>query len=128
MIRSGKVNLTVLGAMEVSDTGDIANWKIPGKMVKGMGGAMDLVASAKNIIVAMMHTNPKGESKLLPACSLPLTGVRCVKKIVTDLALLEVTPDGFLLLERAPGVTVEEIKTKTAGRLLINGDIPEMQF
>jgi 3-oxoacid CoA-transferase subunit B len=97
-------------------------------MVKGMGGAMDLVASAKNIIVAMMHTNPKGESKLLPACSLPLTGVRCVKKIVTDLALLEVTPDGFLLLERAPGVTVEEIKTKTAGRLLINGDIPEMQF
>ena len=128
MIRSGKVNLTVLGAMEVSDTGDIANWKIPGKMVKGMGGAMDLVASAKNIIVAMMHTNPKGESKLLPACSLPLTGVRCVKKIVTDLALLEVTPDGFHLLERAPGVTVEEIKTKTAGRLLINGDIPEMQF
>jgi 3-oxoacid CoA-transferase subunit B len=128
MIRSGKVNLTVLGAMEVSDTGDIATWKIPGKMVKGMGGAMDLVASAKNIIVAMMHTNPKGESKLLPACSLPLTGVRCVKKIVTDLALLEVTPDGFLLLERAPGVTVEEIKTKTAGRLLINGDIPEMQF
>ncbi|MCX6323399.1 MAG: CoA transferase subunit B [Sphingobacteriales bacterium] len=128
MIRSGKVNLTVLGAMEVSDTGDIANWKIPGKMVKGMGGAMDLVASAKNIIVAMMHTNPKGESKLLPACSLPLTGVRCVKKIVTDLALLEVTPDGFLLLERAPGVTVEEIKTKTAGRLLIKGDIPEMQF
>jgi 3-oxoacid CoA-transferase subunit B len=128
MIRSGKVNLTVLGAMEVSDTGDIANWKIPGKMVKGMGGAMDLVASAKNIIVAMMHTNPKGESKLLPACSLPLTGVRCVKKIVTDLALLEVTPDGFQLLERAPGVTVEEIKTKTAGRLLIDGDIPEMQF
>jgi 3-oxoacid CoA-transferase subunit B len=128
MIRSGKVNLTVLGAMEVSDTGDIANWKIPGKMVKGMGGAMDLVASAKNIIVAMMHTNPKGESKLLPACSLPLTGVRCVKKIVTDLALLEVTPDGFHLLERAPGVTVEEIKTKTAGRLLIDGDIPEMQF
>jgi 3-oxoacid CoA-transferase subunit B len=128
MIRSGKVNLTVLGAMEVSDTGDIANWKIPGKMVKGMGGAMDLVASAKNIIVAMMHTNPKGESKLLPACSLPLTGVRCVKKIVTDLALLEVTPDGFLLLERASGVTVEEIKTKTAGRLLIKGDIPEMQF
>jgi 3-oxoacid CoA-transferase subunit B len=128
MIRSGKVNLTVLGAMEVSDTGDIANWKIPGKMVKGMGGAMDLVASAKNIIVAMMHTNPKGESKLLPACSLPLTGVRCVKKIVTDLALLEVTPDGFLLLERAPGVTVEEIKEKTAGRLLVNGDIPEMQF
>ncbi len=128
MIRSGKVNLTILGAMEVSDTGDIANWKIPGKMVKGMGGAMDLVASAKNIIVAMMHTNPKGESKLLPACSLPLTGVRCVKKIVTDLALLEVTPDGFHLLERAPGVTVEEIKTKTAGRLLIDGDIPEMQF
>jgi len=97
-------------------------------MVKGMGGAMDLVASAKNIIVAMMHTNPKGESKLLPACSLPLTGVRCVKKIVTDLALLELTPDGFLLLERAPGVTVEEIKAKTAGRLLVNGEIPEMQF
>lgn len=127
MIRAGKVDLTVLGAMEVSDNGDIANWKIPGKMVKGMGGAMDLVASAKNIIVAMMHTNPKGESKLLPACSLPLTGVNCVKKIVTDLAVLEVTPDGFRLLERAPDVTVEEIKAKTAGRLIIDGEIPVIQ-
>ena len=128
MIRAGKVDLTVLGAMEVSDNGDIANWKIPGKMVKGMGGAMDLVASAKNIIVAMMHTNPKGESKLLPQCKLPLTGKHCVKKIVTELAVLDVTIDGFKLLERAPGVTVEEIKTKTAGKLIINGDIPEMQF
>ncbi|MBC9930768.1 3-oxoacid CoA-transferase subunit B [Chitinophaga qingshengii] len=128
MIRAGKVDLTVLGAMEVSDKGDIANWKIPGKMVKGMGGAMDLVASAKNIIVAMMHTNPKGESKLLPACSLPLTGVNCVKKIVTDLAVLEVTPDGFRLLERAPDVTVEEIKAKTAGRLIVDGDIPTVKL
>lgn len=128
MIRAGKVNLTVLGAMEVSDEGDIANWKIPGKMVKGMGGAMDLVASAKNIIVAMMHTNPKGESKLLPACTLPLTGKRCVKKIVSDLAVLDVTPDGFKLLERAPGVSVQEIVTKTAGRLLVEGEIPEMSF
>ena len=128
MIRAGKVDLTVLGAMEVSDNGDIANWKIPGKMVKGMGGAMDLVASAKNIIVAMMHTNPKGESKLLPQCTLPLTGKHCVKKIVTELAVLDVNIDGFKLLERAPGVTVEEIKTKTAGKLIINGDIPEMQF
>lgn len=128
MIRSGKVDLTVLGAMEVSENGDIANWKIPGKMVKGMGGAMDLVASAKNIIVAMMHTNPKGESKLLPSCSLPLTGVRCVKKIVSDLAVLEVTADGFKLLERAPGISVEEIKEKTAGKLLIDGEIPEMLF
>jgi 3-oxoacid CoA-transferase subunit B len=126
MIRAGKVDLTVLGAMEVSENGDIANWKIPGKMVKGMGGAMDLVASARNIIVAMMHTNPKGESKLLPECSLPLTGVRCVKKIVSDLAVLEVTDHGFRLLERAPGVTVEEIKSKTAGKLIIEGDIPEM--
>lgn len=128
MIRSGKVDLTVLGAMEVSENGDIANWKIPGKMVKGMGGAMDLVASAKNIIVAMMHTNPKGESKLLPACSLPLTGTRCVKKIVTDLAVLEVTEDGFKLLERAPGVSVEEIKEKTLGKLVVEGDIKEMEF
>jgi 3-oxoacid CoA-transferase subunit B len=128
MIRGGHVNLTVLGAMEVSDQGDIANWKIPGKMVKGMGGAMDLVASAKNIIVAMMHTNPKGESKLLSKCDLPLTGVGCVKKIVSDLAVLDVTPQGFKLLERAPGVSIEEIKSKTAGRLIIEGDIPEMKF
>lgn len=128
MIRAGKVDLTVLGAMEVSDTGDIANWKIPGKMVKGMGGAMDLVASAKNIIVAMMHTNPKGESKLLPQCTLPLTGIKCVKKIVSDLAVLDVTPEGFKLLERAPGISVEEIKNKTAGRLIIEGEVPEMTF
>ena len=128
MIRSGKVDLTVLGAMEVSEAGDIANWKIPGKMVKGMGGAMDLVASAKNIIVAMMHTNPKGESKLLAACTLPLTGKRCVKKIVTELAVLEIKGGAFKLLERAPGVSIEEIKEKTAGKLIIEADIPEMQF
>ena len=127
MIRSGKVDLTVLGAMEVSENGDIANWKIPGKMVKGMGGAMDLVASADNIIVAMMHTNPKGESKLLPKCTLPLTGVKCVKKIVTDLAVLLVTANGFKLLEKAPGVSVEEIKEKTSGKLIVTGDIPEMK-
>ena len=128
MIRSGKINLTVLGAMEVSENGDIANWKIPGKMVKGMGGAMDLVASAKNIIVAMMHTSPSGDSKLLKTCSLPLTGTKCVKKIVTDLAVIEVTPNGFKLLERAPGVTVEEIKDKTNAVLIIDGEIPEIQF
>lgn len=128
MIRAGKIDLTVLGAMEVSDTGDIANWKIPGKMVKGMGGAMDLVASAKNIIVAMQHTNPKGESKLLPSCTLPLTGVKCVKKIVSDLAVLDITPGGFLLLERAPGVSVEEIKEKTKGRLIVPAHVPEMKL
>ena len=128
MIRAGKVNLTVLGAMEVSENGDIASWKIPGKMVKGMGGAMDLVASAKNIIVAMMHTNPKGESKLLPECKLPLTGVRCVRKIVSDLAVIEVTEQGFKLMERAPGVSVDEIRAKTAGKLVVEGEIPEMTF
>ena len=126
MIRAGKVDLTVLGAMEVSETGDIASWKIPGKMVKGMGGAMDLVASAKNIIVAMMHTNPKGESKLLHKCKLPLTGIKCVKKIVTDIAVIEVTENGFRLMEKAPGVTVEEIKNKTEGNLIIEGEIPDM--
>jgi len=127
MIRAGKVDLTILGAMEVSENGDIANWKIPGKMVKGMGGAMDLVASAKNIIVAMQHVNKAGESKLLPECSLPLTGVGCVKKIVTELAVLDVLPEGgFRLLERAPGVSVEEIIKATAGKLIVEGDIPEM--
>ena len=128
MIRAGKVDLTVLGAMEVSERGDIANWKIPGKMVKGMGGAMDLVASAKNIIVAMMHTNPKGESKLLSRCTLPLTGIRCVKKIVTDLAVVEVTETGFKLLERAPGTSVDEIKSKTEGKLIVESEIPEIEF
>ncbi|MBL7924850.1 MAG: CoA transferase subunit B [Bacteroidia bacterium] len=129
MIRAGKVDLTILGAMEVSEEGDIANWKIPGKMVKGMGGAMDLVAAAKNIIVAMQHVNKAGESKLLPRCSLPLTGVKCVKKIVTELAVLEVVPGkGFVLLERAPGVTVEEIRKATAGKLVVEGDVPEMDI
>lgn len=128
MIRGQHVQLTVLGAMEVSQNGDIANWKIPGKMVKGMGGAMDLVASAKNIIVAMMHTNKAGESKLLPACTLPLTGVGCVTKVVTELAVMEIKNGAFYLLERAPGVTVEQIKTATAGKLVIEGEIPEMQL
>jgi len=128
MIRGQHVQLTVLGAMEVSENGDIANWKIPGKMVKGMGGAMDLVASAENIIVAMMHTNKKGKSKILKECSLPLTGVGCVKKIVTNLAVLEVMPQGgFKLLERAPGVSVQEIQSATEGTLLVEGEIPEMQ-
>jgi 3-oxoacid CoA-transferase subunit B len=127
MIRAQKVNLTILGAMEVSENGDIANWKIPGKMVKGMGGAMDLVASAKNIIVAMQHVNKAGESKLLPKCELPLTGIRCVKKIVTELAVLDILSEGgFRLLERAPGVSVEQIKNATAGKLIIEGEIPEM--
>ena len=128
MIRGQHVQLTVLGAMEVAENGDIANWKIPGKMVKGMGGAMDLVASADNIIVAMMHTNRKGESKILKKCTLPITGVNCIKKIVTNLAVLEVTKDGFKLLERAPGVSVEEIIAATAAELIIDGDIPEMQL
>lgn len=128
MIRGQHVDLTILGAMEVSETGDIANWKIPGKMVKGMGGAMDLVASAENIIVAMMHTNRAGASKLLKKCSLPLTGVGCVKKIVTNLAVLEVIPEGFLLLERAPGVSVAEIESATEGTLITAGDIPEMEI
>ena len=126
MIRARKVDLTVLGAMEVSEEGDIANWKIPGKMVKGMGGAMDLVAAAKNIIVAMQHVNKAGESKLLPKCTLPLTGIKCVKRIVTELCVMDVTPQGFKLVERAPGVSVEEIKKATAGKLIVEGDIPEM--
>ncbi|MBE9575710.1 CoA transferase subunit B [Flavobacterium proteolyticum] len=128
MIRAQKVDLTILGAMEVSENGDIANWKIPGKMVKGMGGAMDLVASAENIIVAMMHVNKAGESKILKKCTLPLTGVGCVKKVVTELAVLEITPNGFKLLERAPGVSVEEIIKATEADLIIVGDIPEMKI
>ena len=129
MIRAQKVNLTILGAMEVSENGDIANWKIPGKMVKGMGGAMDLVASAKNIIVAMQHVNKAGESKLLSKCTLPLTGVKCIKKIVTELAVLNVLPEGsFQLVERAPGVSIEFIQQSTAGRLIVEGVIPEMSF
>ena len=128
MIRGQHVDLTILGAMEVSQNGDIANWKIPGKMVKGMGGAMDLVASAENIIVAMMHTNRAGESKLLKKCALPLTGVNCVKKIVSNLAVLEIINNSFKLLERAPGVSIEEIKNATEGNLIIEGDIPEIKF
>jgi 3-oxoacid CoA-transferase subunit B len=128
MIRGKHVDLTILGAMEVAENGDIANWKIPGKMVKGMGGAMDLVASAENIIVAMMHTNRAGESKLLKRCKLPLTGVGCVKKIVTNLAVLEVTSDGFKLLERAPGVTVDDIEKATEGKLIVENEIPEMKI
>jgi len=128
MIRGQHVQLTVLGAMEVAENGDIANWKIPGRMVKGMGGAMDLVASAENIIVAMMHTNKKGESKLLKQCSLPLTGVGCVKKVVTNLAVLEIKDGAFYLLERAPGVSVEEIQNATEGTLIVAGEIPEMTF
>ena len=128
MIRGQHVDLTILGAMEVAENGDIANWKIPGKMVKGMGGAMDLVASAENIIVAMMHTNKAGKSKLLKECTLPLTGVGCVKKIVTNMAVLEVTDNGFKLLERAPGVSVESIQEATEGRLIVEGNIPEMMI
>lgn len=128
MIRSQKVDLTILGAMEVSENGDIANWKIPGKMVKGMGGAMDLVASAENIIVAMMHVNKAGESKILKKCTLPLTGVNCVKKVVTELAVMEITDKGFKLLERAPGISVEDIVKATEAELIIEGEIPEMKF
>lgn len=127
MIRAGKVDLTILGAMEVSETGDIANWKIPGKMVKGMGGAMDLVAAARNIIVAMQHVNKAGESKLLSQCTLPLTGIRCVKRIVTELAVVDVLPEGgFKLIERAPGISTQEVINATAGKLIVEGEIPEM--
>ena len=128
MIRGGHVDLTVLGAFEVSEKGDIASWKIPGKMVKGMGGAMDLVAAAKNIIVAMQHTSPSGQSKLLKECTLPLTGVACVKKIVTNLAVIEVTPEGFRLLECAPGVSIDEIRHATEGKLIVDGEVTEMKF
>ena len=128
MIRGRHIQLTVLGAMEVSENGDIANWKIPGKMVKGMGGAMDLVASSDNIIVAMTHTNRSGKSKLLKKCSLPITGISCISKIVSDLAVIEVSPEGFVLLERAPGVSVSDIVKSTDANLIINGDIPEMKF
>ena len=129
MIRGGHIHLTILGAMEVSEKGDIANWKVPGKMVKGMGGAMDLVASAKNIIVAMQHCSKDGASKLLPQCTLPITGLRCVKKVVTDMAVLDVLPQGgFKLLERAPGISVDQIRNATAGKLIIEGDIPEMNI
>jgi 3-oxoacid CoA-transferase subunit B len=127
MIRAGKVDLTVLGAMEVSDTGDIANWKVPGKMVKGMGGAMDLVASARNIIVAMMHTSKDGQSKLLKECTLPITGLGCVRKVVTELGMFDITERGFELREIAPGVTLDEIRAKTAGRLVIEGEIPVIE-
>lgn len=128
IIRGGHIDMTILGAFEVTENGDIASWKVPGKLIKGMGGAMDLVASAKNIIVAMQHTNKEGQSKLLKKCTLPLTGVNCVKKIVTDLAVLDVTDKGFKLLERAPGVSVEQIKAATEGNLIIEGEIPEIQF
>ena len=128
MIRGNHIHLSVLGAMEVAENGDIANWKIPGKMVKGMGGAMDLVASSENIIVAMTHTNRKGESKLLKKCTLPITGVNCIKKIVTDLAVIDITLDGFKLIERAPGVSVDEIISATQANLIIDGDIPEMML
>lgn len=128
MIRAGKVDLTVLGAMEVSENGDIANWKVPGKMVKGMGGAMDLVASAKNIIVAMQHTDKAGNSKLLPECTLPITGLKCVKRVVTDLGYFEIADGAFILKEYAPGVSIDEIKEKTAGKLIVAGDVKEMEF
>jgi 3-oxoacid CoA-transferase subunit B len=127
MIRAGKVDLTVLGAMEVSENGDIANWKVPGKMVKGMGGAMDLVASARNIIVAMMHTSKDGQSKLLKECTLPITGIGCVRKVVTELGMFDITERGFELREIAPGVTIDEIRAKTAGRLVVEGDIPVIE-